>query len=51
MLLLKTDTEWTGNHEADHALPVHTNLWDLHPKNHPRRPVEDGRFSWQVISL
>lgn len=36
MLLLKTDTEWTGNHEANHTLTVNTGLWDLHPKNHPK---------------
>lgn len=31
--------------------PVHTGLWDLHPKNHPRRPVEGGELSRQVITL
>lgn len=46
MLLLKANTEWIEKHEAGHTLPVHPSLWDLHPKNHLRRPVEGGMLSW-----
>lgn len=45
MLLLKADTGWTDKHEAVRALPVDTSLWDLRPKNQPRRPVEGDELS------